>query len=256
MDKTTLVSYLRSSLKLQSPDIVTDEAYKYTDDELSAIIDIMIPAHNSTYTVASFPQNEEYFLILLAKKEVYYRLATATAPLYPLSAEGAELRKDVRFEHYMSLIRRIESEYSLAWSTFESNKEIQVGETFLERNHLSLNNYEHAIRPDVELTVDTIRKDSVDISWSKFEVVRGRFAEYKIYVSATDIYDEYEDKVSDEAQLIVRILDIHRTKYRITGLLPNTTYHIGVISVDVNSLKGIADEIVTTLSDVAPTPIV
>lgn len=253
MDKAKLIQYLRSSLVLQNPNIVTDPAYKYTDLELEDVLTMVLPAHNPSYTELTFPKNEEYFLILLAKKEIYYRLATATAPLYPLTAEGAELRKDVRFEHYMSLIRRVEVEYTQSLSHFESNKEVEVKDVFLDRKHLSLYNYENAINPTVEFTADTIRSASVDISWSKFDVVRGKFAEYKVYVSLVPIYDEYLDAISPDAKLVSRITDIHRTKFRISGLTPNTHYYIGVASEDINKLKGFYEEEITTLSD-APAP--
>ena len=247
MDIKELVRYLRSSLKLQDPEIVTDEAYRYTDEELEDVLRMLIPAQNPSYTEKTFPKNEEHFLILLAKKEIYYRLATATAPLYPLSAEGAELRKDVRFDHYMSLIRSVESEYSLSWSMYESTKEIQVSDVFLERNHFTLRNYENAHKPIVELSVDNVTQTSIDISWNKFTAQRGKFAEYKVYIGTSPIYDEYEDIIDPEAKLLVTITDIHKTKYRIKGLDLDTKYYVGVVSVDVNKLKGVYFEEVTTL---------
>lgn len=248
LDLTKSVAYLRSSLKLQSPSIETDEAYKYTDIELQDIIKMMIPMHKSEYTVDNFPPEEENFVILLAKKEIYYRLATATAPLYPLTAEGAELRKDVRFDHYMSLIRRVEAEYAQTYERFQSNTEIKVGDVFLAGKHLSLRNYEHAVVPTVTLKAITIRSDSVDVSWDKFEVERGQFLDYVLYVSTSPIYDEFIEKISEQATKVDTIRDIHKIKYRITGLTPATVYYLAVVSEDINTLKGISEISITTLA--------
>lgn len=248
LDKSSLVTYLRKALVLRDPSIETDEAYKFTDDDLWEIIQLVIPNHNPSYTVENYPENEKYFAVLLAKKEVYYRLATASAPFYPLQAEGAELRKDYRFEHYMSLIRRVEVEYTQMWGQFDSNRTIDIGEAILQGKHFTQRNYDLASKPTVELTIDTIRSDSMDISWTKFNVPSGMFWNYSIYVSDTPIYDEYDDAISKEAKKVAFITDSHRTKYRIKGLTPSTHYYIAVVSEDLNKLKGIAEqEIDTTL---------
>lgn len=246
MDTNKLVKYLRSSLALNYPEIVRDDAYKFTNEELADVLEMMIPVQNPSYTKETFPKEEEYFLILLAKKEIYYRLATAMAPLYPLSAEGAELRKDYRFEHYMSLIRRVEIEYAQMWEKFENSQPLEVGDLFIERNHFSNRNYENAVRPTVELKVHTVRSNSVDISWTKFDVPRGKFLEYNIYVSKSPIYDEFIESIDKGAKKIARILDIHRTKYRIDSLEPNTEYYIAVTSEDANTLTGVSEQKILT----------
>lgn len=243
-----LVAYLRDSLRLQSPDIETDPAYKFTDAQLSEILERAIPAHDANYTLSNFPQNEENFLVLLAKKELYYRLATSTAPLYPLSAEGAELRKDVRFDHYMSLIRRVEIEYSSEWNKFDSSREVESHNVFLDRNHLTVYNYENANKPKVTLTAVNVRDTSIDLAWDKFEVERGKFYSYTLYIGTSPIYDDFTEEISSDAVKEVTIFDIHRTKHRISYLLPNTTYYVAVVSQDLNKLQGVCQITVTTLS--------
>lgn len=253
LDYQSAVEYLRKSLALKDPQIETDEAYKFTDDDLWDIIQLVIPTHNPSYTVENYPENEVYFAILLAKKEVYYRLAVASAPFYPLQAEGAELRKDYRFEHYMSLIRRVEVEYTQMWEQFNSNRVLSiengnVGDLVLRSKHFTPRNYNLASKPTVELNIDAVMSNSVDISWNKFDTSMGMFCSYSIYASENPIYDEYEDTISKEAKKVAEIKDIHRTKFRIKDLNPNTHYYIAVVSEDLNKLRGISEqEIDTTL---------
>lgn len=247
LNQNFLVPYLRKALKLQDPNVEKDEAYKFTDEELWEIVQIKATEHNSNYTTDNFPNNEVHFVILLAKKEVYFRLATSSAPFYPLEAEGASLRKDYRFEHYMSLIRAINNEYESAWERFEFNSEILQGEVFLLSKHFTNRNYENAHTPTVTATAVTIRNDSIDLSWDKFQVFSGMFYRYCIYVSESLIYDEFENSL-DESKKVAEIRDIHQTKTRLKGLTPNTTYHILVTSEDMNLLKGYSEITVKTLS--------
>ena len=247
LDKLETVKYLRMSLVLKDPDIETDEAFKFTDDELWSIIQLVIPNHNPSYTVENYPINERYFAVLLAKKEVYYRLATASAPFYPLKAEGAELRKDYRFQHYLALIRRVEAEYTLMWDKFDSNRTIEIGDVLLQSKHFTARNYQLATIPTVELSIGTVRSDSIDVSWTKFDVPVGMFSNYSLYISETPIYDEYENTIDRKAKKVAFIIDYHRDKYRIKGLTPSTTYFVAIVSEDINKLKGVSEIVVETL---------
>lgn len=247
LNKQSTVDYLRKSLLLKDPTIETDEAYKFTDEDLWEIIQLVIPNHNPSYTVDNYPDNETYFAILLAKKEIYYRLATSSAPFYPLEAEGASLRKDYRFKHYMTLIRRVEIEYEQMWDKFERNIPIKIGDIIIKSKHFTERNYNLADKPQIELTVDNIRDTSIDISWTKFDASKGMFSRYVVFVSTSPIYDEYEDEISSEANKIALITDIHRTKFRIKDLNPNSTYHIAVVTEDLNKLQGFSEKEATTL---------
>ena len=244
MKKKEVIAYLRMALLLKDPLLETDVAFKFTDDELWSIFQLVIPTHNPNYNVKFFPENEKYFAILLAKKEVYYRLAVASAPFYPLEAEGAKLRKDYRFEHYMSLIRRVEVEYAQMWGNFDSqNRTIDVGQFMLKSKHFTLENYQMASKPAVVMSVDNVGEDAVDISWSKFNISIGMFRSYTLYISKEPIYDEYEGRISDTAQRVLVTEDIHKTKFRFKDLTPDTEYYVAVASEDLNGLVGIAEQL-------------
>lgn len=248
LDKDSIVKYLRQSLVLKDAEVEYDEAFKFTDEDLWNIVQLVTPNHNPSYTVENCPENEKYFIILLARREVYHRLATASAPFYPLQAEGAELRKDYRFNHYMRLIREVEIEYSRLWSHFDSSRSLEVGDVILQSKHFTTRNYNLASKPTVELSIDVVRESSIDISWSKFNVPSGMFDSYEIYLSNEPIYDEYEDVISKQAKKVANVKDIHRTKFRLKYLTPDTLYYVAVVSKDLNGLKGISEEEISTLS--------
>lgn len=245
LDKDFLVPYLRKSLVLQSPEIETDPAYVFTDEDLYDILLISMYEHNPTYDETSFPRNEYPFLILLSKKEVYYRLATASAPFYPLQAEGASLRKDYRFEHYMSLVRMTNNEYLSKYEKFTRESPIIVGNLYTSSRHFDNHVYNTMNTPEVNLTADRVGDTFVEISWDKFSVIGGMFSEYQVYCSTEPIYDKYTDTLSISP--LNTIFDIRRTYCRLTDLQPDTTYHIAVVSKDMNGVKGIMEIEVHTL---------
>ena len=156
------INYLRASVRLQQPNIEIDPAYKFSDEDLWAILTIVTPAHNSNYTIDTLPDSEFHFVVLLAKKEIYYRLATSTAPFYPLSAEGASLQKNVRFDHYMALVQQVEKDYENAVKLAKENEfgEVQSYEQLAQGWYFTNRNYNLAKKPTVELTVSNITSTS------------------------------------------------------------------------------------------------
>lgn len=233
---------------MTDPSIETDEAYIFEDDDLWDALLMQIPLHNPLYTESNFPEKETPFIILLTKKEIYFRLATSTAPFYPLEAEGAKLRKDFRFEHYMTLIRQTEKTYDKAWDKFVlSGGTISVSDILLPNNHFSIKNYEKANIPEITLTLSNITSSTVNLDWTKFSVNGGSFWKYEVYISKSSIYDEYENTYSDEAVKVEEFIDIHRVKARLKNLEEKTTYHVLLASYDINGLKGIHELEFTTL---------
>lgn len=247
LDLERLVPYLRKSLLLDDPTISTDSAFQYTDEELADVLEMAVYEHNPSYNLENFPKQESTFVILLAKKEIYYRLATISAPFYPLRAEGAELRKDVRFDHYMSLIKLVNSEYATRYEKFTREMPIQQGTLFVATKHYTTDFYNEMEQAGHEVYVDNITHDSVEINWDKFDIIGGRFDNYSIYVSESLIYDKYTNLIEEGATKVVEIRDIHRTFYRITELEPEKEYHILVVFRDTNGFKECNEFTITTL---------
>lgn len=245
----SFVDLLRESVRLQDPNIEVDPAYKYTDDELWRVLSLLTPSHDSRYIADTLPDSEKYFVLLLAKKEIFSRLASSMAPFYPLSAEGASLQKNVRFDHYMALVGQVSQEYeSFMRLRMEFNSQVKSYDMYTERYHFTQRNYALAKNPSVLLTTSVVTQNSVNLDWSEFDENAGLFNFYKVYVGTSPIVDPYADNPIDpnlKAQWLTT--DIHRTKYRITGLNPGTTYYIAVITMDRNGLYGYAEEQITTL---------
>jgi hypothetical protein len=243
------VDYLRNSVRLQAPESETDPAYVFSDDDLFAILETVIPSHNPKYTTESLPSTEFHFAILLAKKEIYYRLATSTAPFYPLQAEGASLQKNVRFDHYLALVKQVEDDYRNSVAIAKENQfgEVQTFEALAQGKHFSLRNYNLSSNPTVKANVDMITSTTVNVDWTKFD--GALFLDYRIFVEPAPIIDEYaEHPLSNSIEAKFRATDIHRTKYRITGLKPNSNYYVCVVSRDRNGLYGYHEQMVRTLS--------
>lgn len=245
--KEKVVPYFRRAVALQSPEVTTDEAYKFTDDELWDILLMSIWEHNPSYDEHSFPQNELPFLILLGRKELYYRLATVSAPFYPLSAEGAELRKDYRFEHYMSLIRVITKEYDSLMERYRSSMGVEHGVLLKNKPHLRHLQYNDLEPPTFNLYTEQ-DSNSLILKWTKFKCIGDSFWAYKVYVSNTKL-DEFSN--IDELTPIIEETNIHNTTHKINNLEEQLYYFLivhegkcglrGYSTVEVD-LRGDLDE--------------
>lgn len=248
-NKDFLIDYVRQSVRFESPDTEKDPAYIFSDEDIFNIIKMCITQHNANYTIDNFPDNEIPFLLILSRKEIYWRLATTSAKFYPISAEGAELRKDYRFKHYFQLIQELEKQYQSSMASFRANNPdtIQVGNIFTDSRHFSPAQKNLQSLPKVSPKADKITSNSVDISWTKFNTTGGIFGSYKVYCSESPIYDEYEDVI--QGHPVATLFDINRTKLRIKDLKPDTKYYLAIVATDINLLKGISEIAFTTLKE-------
>ena len=256
MTSKFLLDYFKKSVRADDTHlpVLNDPAYTFSDTDIEDVLKVALLAQCPEVVddiehidLSKTPTDQYIFVILKAKQEIYYRLSTSSAPFYPIEAEGASLRKDYRFEHYMSLVRRVEQEYSTLWTKYCDNKEIEVGEVIIAGYHYKLRNYNKAKAPKVAVLRCIPDKEYINLEWSMFEVLGGLFSSYKVYVSLNPIYDEFEDLISEEATVKIHETDIHRTKARLKGLTANTHYHVLVESQDRNGLRGLAEFEVDTL---------
>jgi hypothetical protein len=250
---TNLVEYLRRSLRLDSA-IDDDPAYTVDAQEMESILNTTLENIDSSYGIVDYPSEIQPVVILLAKKEVYWRLATATAPLYPLQAEGAGLQQNVRFDHYVTLIQKVEEELqtnykglleSLSYPDIANN----IGDVVIPDRYYTQRNYSLASAPKADLKIDTIYSDKVEVSWDKFDVTDedGKFANYNLYLSKEPVLDFYSDKVIDTSSARkIFISDIHRTKYRVKDLESDTTYYLTLEIKNFNTLSGYSETTFTT----------
>lgn len=250
MTKAELVRYLRLNVNIQNAD-VTDTAYLSMKDEdielyLSVVLTRDFPQIPSLDLI---PQEDIYPIVLLAKKELYYTLASTDATLIDLVADNNnQLKRSQRFEHYMKLIEAVDKEYN------QYNEDGGAGtrntltsyDVLISDRYATKRNYEKGLVPTLSLRVVDVTDTTIELVWS---VQVSRFEKYEVYVSEEQIYDEYSVSrtVSPKAKLVAKILNVHQNKCRIEGLLPDTVYHVMVSVTDKSSLAGRTEITVSTI---------
>ena len=249
MTKAELVRYLRLNVNIQNAD-VTDTAYLSMKDEDIELYLSVVLTRDFPYvpSLDLIPQEDIYPVVLLAKKELYFTLASMDAPLIDLTADNNnQIKRSQRFEHYMKLIAAVDEEYN------QYNEDGGAGtrntltsyDVLISDRYATRRNYEKGFVPTLSLRVAGVTDTSIELSWS---VQLSRFEKYEVYISEEQIYDEYSinEPVSNKAKLVAKLLNVHQNKCRIEGLLPNTVYHIMVSATDKSSLVGRAEIIVST----------
>lgn len=249
-DKEVLIRYLRDSLKLQDPNIENDPDYKFSDSELLDVIKMVMLSRDPSFTFDNLPEGEIPLIMILSKREIYWRLATSSAPYYPISAEGATLQKNVRFDHYLALIKQLESEYRY---TLSLGNHIDIsktqGELILDSRYFSHRNKVLAKDIQIRLNVDNVKTNSVDISWSITNLNRPRFLRYVIYMDTEPVVDFYEDEVVREETKVKEYTDVRRDKSRLKNLESNRDYYIALEVREQNGLRAFNQIKVRTLEE-------
>lgn len=226
-----LVNYLRESLRLQSPEVETDVMFQFEDEELERILDSKTKQVDSSYSLATIPTDEEDLLILLAKKEVYWRMASDASSEYPLSVEGIKLNKDQRFQHFLSLIQECEKEYQRIASEKIRGKIIPANAVIRRRDNTHRNK-NLVVAESLDLFVDNTYEDKAEISWS-IPLDKSMFMGYEIYHSKDLLLDEYVEFETPKNLKPVKIDNVNRNKIRITDLLPETQYFVLLLYKDI-----------------------
>lgn len=247
MNKTELIAYLRQSCIVQDPkQIPLDPVFlALTDAQIEAVLKVAMSSEAPTGNIENIDDSIVYLLILVAKKELYYQLATNTAPLYPLSlGKDGGLKKNIRFDHYMELIRTLEMQYKFYK---ETQTPIIAGEVKLGgRYYYTERNYNLAEKPSISLVADSVFDTYINLSWLLSKI--DRFQSYILYQHTSQIVDLYSSTVINaEATKVEEIKDIHRTLYTKADLVANTEYHFAIAVQERNGLKGFSEITVTTL---------
>lgn len=242
--KDEVIRYIRGSLEVQMPDELQDDpAFVGLSDS-----DILLWARVGL--ARDFPtQNidrgvEEalmYPLSLAIKREVYFNLATKNAPDRDLSAgAGVSLSNEQRFLHYEALIKAVTQEYDTYMDTnggsnisgMESGG-IKVGQQLIARDYFSERGRIYGNNQKVTLFIDNVYSNTIEVSFSF--VNYKRFLKYIVYSSIEPIFDEYKRGIissgAREEKMSLNMLD---NNCRITGLVPNKKYWIGIIAYELN----------------------
>jgi len=248
MTVNDLVAYLRHNVNIQQP-LITDTAYlSMTDEQILLYMQVALNRNFPKYSIESIPETLVYPVILLSKKELYYALATIDAPLYDLGADNNNyLRRSQRFKHYTELIAIIDAEYESWLENGGSDANtITSYNVFLGNRYATKRNIQFGAVPKVEVYIDSVTDSTCEISWEVADL--NTFFNYNVYISTSPILDTYSigNPISDSADLVAQIKDIHQMRCRIENLLPNTLYYIVVSATALNLLTGYGENFITT----------
>lgn len=219
------LTQLSESLKksINTPILQLDPAFMAIVADVDNII--LQQLNQFSCSLADLPVHEEGHLLLLAKKEVYWRLATATAPNFDLETEFTKLVKSKRFDHYFKLIGLIQIEIDKYPST------ITFAEVTMRSREGTARNYALAKAISTGVTISGITSNSVNLDWVAFDTAKGTLSYYDVLISTIPIYDPYADSVLEvaKAEKRISITDVKRTKYRITNIAPSTHYFVTIV---------------------------
>lgn len=251
-----LIKLLRSSVNVQSEETeVIDPAYlTMTDDDIELYIKLGVSrAYPKVTDLSELPSGSEYPIILLAKIELYTKLAVLQANKIDMGADNNNyLKQDQRFQHYMKLIAQAKEEYE-SWLDNEGQGEVSSYDVLLSNRHYTQRNFEKQITPKVNLKIGNVTSDNVSFQWSVTNT--SHFGRFKVYISNEPIIDMYKEgvtydkKVDEEAKLVLSTQNIRNTYHTVGGLNSETTYYLAVISIERNQVFGYTEMSFTTLKE-------
>lgn len=245
MDLKALVDYVRQSCMIDDPNVVEDSNYLLLKDEdIEVIIRIAYSRLKPYKHLLNEEEDSIYPVILQAKREIFTRLALKCANEFDLKGTSGTLFKDQKFKHYMSLVDNISVEWDNYIKEQEANADVSntdsfnslaQGDIFLTGKYFTKRNKDFANKPVISLKVDNVYDTYVELSWKLKRI--NRFSMYNIYINNTNnIIDNYTMEI--KGQNVFSTNDIHRDKFRLKDLTPNTLYHIAIIVQEQNGLYG------------------
>lgn len=243
-----LIKFFRQSVLVQDPEVVSvDEDFlSMTDEDFIPLLTIALSKVDPSDNINHLSNENLYALVLVAKKELFYRLAMKTATKYSLtSATGVQLKRAEIFDHYYKLIEEVEKEYK---SYLATGVPVKQGEILLSSRYFSARNYSLATAPTITGNLDNVYSNKVEVSWSLGNI--NKFAKCEIYLDTKDIVDRYKNNaISPTAKKVVIIRDVHCDCTRIENLKPDTEYHLLFVVEERNGLKGVHEITFTTLEE-------
>lgn len=268
-----MIKTLRSSVNVQVPieeDILneetgevetitkegTDPAYlTMTDDDIALFIKLGVSrAYPSVTDLADLPNGSEYPIILLAKIELYTKLAVIKADKVDMGVDNNNyIKQSQRFSHYMKLVTSAQEQYE-SWLDNEGvngGQGVTSYDVLLSSRHYTQRNFEKQVTPIVSLKIDQVTSDSVDFHWGVTNT--SHFGRFKVYISKKPIIDmfregvTYDKKVDGEAKLLVSTQNIRNTYHRVSNLESGVMYYIAVVSIERNQVFGYSEMSFNTL---------
>lgn len=248
-----MVTLLRSSVNIQYTEAeVIDPAYlAMTDDDIKLFIKLGVSrAYPNVDDLADLPNGSEYPIVLLAKIELYLKLAVIKADKVDMGADSNNyLKQSQRFDHYMKLVEEARQEYE-SWLENEGQGEVNSYDVLLSNRHYTNRNYEKQVTPVVSLKIDSVASDCVEFHWGVTNT--SHFGRFKVFISKSPIVDMYKDgatiecKINEGAKLIKSTQNIRNVYHKVSNLEEDTTYYVAVISIERNQVFGYSEKSFTT----------
>lgn len=255
-----MIKTLRNGVNVTDSEGVEDPAYSaMSDEDLLLFIKMAVSRdYPDIEDLADLPNGSEYGIILLAKIELYMKLAVIMADQFDMGADNNNyLKRSQRFNHYMKLAEEARTEYENYVADASSggligSGGVQTYDLLLASRHYTARNYNLSQTPVVKLKFGQVTNNSVEILWSVTK--SDFFGRYKVYLSEKPIVDMFRDgaklenKLNEGAKLYKSTNDIRDCYHRIVGLEPDKTYYIAVFSQERNGIFGYSEKSFTTLS--------
>lgn len=241
-----LVAHLRQAVQVKNEgaDVEDEGLLAMSDEDLLKHIQVAAARDYSEYPVNKLPPNAVYPVLMIARRDLYWTLATIAAPLYRLGADGAYLNEEQRFEHYLELIKQLDKEYedylSNGGGSSSDNRDDEVTMGTLSSVNVQIANrystrynLRTAAPPAVLLYIDSVGADYVELSWKPKRAITD-FRDFRIYLCTTgEVFDLYQvkdaDKIAKDAECVKVIKNIWQKKCRIEGLEDGKTYSVGIV---------------------------
>lgn len=254
-----LVRTLRSAVNVQQEEAeVIDPAYlSMSDEDLMLFVKLAVSrAYPNVTDLSELPSGSDYPVVLLAKIELYTKLAVMKADKVDMGADNNNyLKQDQRFQHYMKLVDTAKSQYD-SWLDNEGQGEVSSFDVLLDNRHYTHRNYEKQAKPKVLLGIDSVTTNSIDFHWKVSNT--SHFSRFKVYISQSPIVDlftdgsmSHKDHVDSGAVLVLSTSDIRHVQKRILNLDPETTYYVAVLCIERNQVWGYAETPFNTLPEIA-----
>lgn len=208
-----------------SKDNNTDPVVKaLTDEEVQKAIELQMAKLGLEGDIV--PSDYLPIFMCLIMKEMYWKLATSSAPLNDVKVEDIEVKKGSRFEHYFKLIEQIEKEYQ---SILNDPSRLPDDEKFggrLKSIDLIIdkpychNSYVQAYKlPKISAKVDSIDIDFIYLSIDTSSVKKEDYRRTVIRALDTQIMDEYANTFNENAKIYYDVSDVRRTKFKLPNKL-------------------------------------
>ena len=236
--------------------VTSDKAYlEMSDNDIILYLKLCASRDYEVEYLEDLPSGSEYPIVLLTQIELFKKLAVSTADWVDIGADNNNyLKRGQRFTHYMALAEQVQQQYK-EYNSTGGTFGVQTYTVRNKVNHMTERDYNLTPIPHVSLILSDITSNSVDITWHVSNI--SHFGRYKVFLSKSKIVDKYlgdssnyGSKIVEGSMLIKSTSDVMNNTHRISGLEPDTEYHVAVLSIEKNSVWGYTEKTFTTLQSI------